>query len=350
MSGPWHCNQPGSFAWHTCTERWPRIVRQLADDVPSHRTALMALAREVEGGGVNPLWGPDDDFRFDVIHDYSGRPWTALPWYVGESWLYARILAAVGWRFHHRDPFRAAKAREEAGLIDSENPVDPDPLASALWRSLWGNRADLSLPTAREHVATSLGDLLSDERAQALDWLRRARHVVILADNAGAELFADLQLARVLEDGGARVTMLVKDAPFFVSDAIPDDVTRTRRRLGRDVGVKVMADSFLTGPEWLATPFLPSPLRDLLGTADVVVAKGDCNYRRLVGDVPWTLEDTRTFADVVELPAPVIALRTLKAEVLVGVDAATATAAAAVAGDWLVSGRFGVVQCAPDRR
>jgi uncharacterized protein with ATP-grasp and redox domains len=349
MNGPWRCNLPGTFAWHTCTERWPRIVRGLADDVPAHRAALMSLAREIEGGGVTPLWGPDDDFRFDVIHDYSGRPWTSLPWYVGESWLYAKVRAAVGWRFHGRDPFRAAKAREEAGLVDGENPADPDPLASALWRSLWGNRADLSLPSAKDHTATRQSDLLADERPQALAWLRSARRVVILADNAGTELFADLQLARVLEDGGARVTLLVKDAPFFVSDAIPDDVARARRHLGRDVAVKVVAHPFLTGPDWLATPFLPAPLRDLLGTADVIVAKGDCNYRRLVGDQPWDPEYRWGFADVVDLPAPVIALRTLKAEVLVGVDAASCARARDLADDWLVSGRFGVVQCAPGR-
>lgn len=349
MTRPWHCNVPGSFAWHTCTERWPRIVRSLADDVPAHRMALMALAREIEEGGVTPLWGPDDDFRFDLVHDYTGRPWTALPWYVGESWLYAKVRAAVGWRFHGRDPFRPAKAREEASLLDGENPADPDPLASALWRSLWGNRADLSLPTAKNHSATLQSDLLVDERAQALDWLESARRVVILADNAGAELFADLQLARALNDRGARVTLLVKDAPFFVSDAIPADVAIARRRLGRDVDVTVVTHPFLTGPEWLATPLLPAPIYDRLATADVVIAKGDCNYRRLVGDAPWTPEDTRSFADVVDLPAPVIALRTLKAEVLVGVDAATCARAADVAPDWLVSGRFGVVQCAPGR-
>jgi len=349
MKGPWHCNEPGSFAWHTCTERWPRIIRGLADDVPAHRTALMALAREVEGEGVTPLWGQDDDFRFDVIHDYSGLPWTSLPWYVGESWLYAKVRAAVGWRFHRTDPFRAAKAREEAGVADADNPADPDPLATALWRSLWGNRADLSLPSAKDHVEVRQADLLADERAQALAWLQSARRVVILADNAGTELFCDLQLARALEDRGARVTLLVKDAPFFVSDAIPADVAIARRQLRRGVAARVVAHPFLTGPEWLATPWLPTPLRELLGMADVIVAKGDCNYRRLVGDAPWTPEDPRSFADVVDLPAPVIALRTLKAEVLVGVDAATCARAADVAPDWLVSGRFGVVQCAPGR-
>ena len=145
------------------------------------------------------------------------------------------------------------------------------------------------------------------------------------------------------------MTLLVKDAPFFVSDAIPADVAIARRHLRRDVAARVVSHPFLTGPEWLATPRLPTALLDLLRAADVIVAKGDCNYRRLVGDRPWDAAETATFADVVDLPAPTIALRTLKAEVLVGVDAATCARAADLTPDWLVSGRFGLVQCAPGR-
>lgn len=349
MTRPWHCDVVGSFAWRTCTERWPQIVRGLIDDAPAHRAALVALADEIEHGVVTPLRGADGDGRFDVVHDFAGAPWTALPWYVGESWLYEKVRAAVGWRSHGRDPFRAAKAREEAGLKDGDNTHDPDPTASALWRSLWGNRADLSLPSAKDHVVTRQSDLLADEREAALGLLQRARRVAILLDNAGAEVFADLQLARALVDGGAQVTLYAKDRPYFVSDAMPADVRIARRRLTRDVSLDVVTDPYLTGPGFLATAALPGPLRQRLKDVDVIVAKGDCNYRRLVGDAPWSAGDRRPFGDVVGLPAPVIALRTLKAEVLVGVDPGVCTAAQATAADWLVSGRFGVVQCAPAR-
>lgn len=346
---PWHCDVVGSFAWRTCTERWPRIVDALSVEAPAHRVALTRLRDEIADGvvpGRATNVGDDDERRFGVVDAWRGRPWTALPWYVGESWLYARIRSAVGYQHHRRDPFRPAKAREEAGLFDGDNPHDPDPIASALWRSLWGNRADLSLPTARDHERAADSDLLHDDRSVALGWLRNARRVAILLDNAGTEVFADLQLARALHDAGAAVTLYAKDRPFFVSDAMPADIAIARRHLQRPDQAAVVAEPFLTGPGLLTTAGLPRAFREALGAVDVIIAKGDCNYRRLVGDAPWASSDRRSFTDAVVLPAPVIALRTLKAEVLVGVDAAVCARARAQCPDWLVSGRYGVVQCA----
>ena len=48
--------------------------------------------------------------------------------------------------------------------------------------------------------------------------------------------------------------------------------------------------------------------------------KGDLNYRRLVGDRAWP--PSTPFADAVSyFPGPVAALRTLKSEVVTGVEA-----------------------------
>ncbi len=346
MTTPWHCNIEGSFAWRTCTQRWPKIVRDLARDIPHHAAALHSLTHEIEHGAVTMPMGLDDDRRFDIVADYAAQLWTELPWYAGEAWLYARIRQATGYRFHKRDPFRAAKAREEAGLVDAHNPHDPDPLSSALWRSLWGNRADLSLPAASAHTTSTVSELLVDERELALTWLLEAHNIAILLDNAGAELLCDLQLARALTDLGKRVTLIVKDAPYFVSDAIDNDIAITRRKLTRDVDVTVVTDAFLTGPGFLHTDAMPERLRTLFGSVDVVIAKGDCNYRRLVKDAPYDDSDGRTFDSTVDIGARVIALRTLKAEVLVGAPVAVCQAAAVVDAAWLSSGRFGVVQCA----
>ncbi|HEY0709138.1 MAG TPA: protein-glutamate O-methyltransferase family protein, partial [Polyangia bacterium] len=66
-------------------------------------------------------------------------------------------------------------------------------------------------------------------------------------------------------------------------------------------------------------------------------------YRRLLSDAPWP-PDT-AFADVVaEFPAPLCALRTLKAEVIVGLRPGRAAELAAVDARWMVNGRRGVVQ------
>jgi uncharacterized protein with ATP-grasp and redox domains len=349
---PWRCDVVGSFAWKTCTERWPRIVDGLARELPAHAAALHALRDEIRSGTVLTMRGADDDARFDAVHDVAGLPWTALPWYLGESWLYARIRAAVGFKHHHKDPFRARKAAEEHALVDGDNPSDPAPLDSALWRALWGNRVDLSLPSAMAHTDETAASLLVDDREQALAWLQGARRVDILLDNAGVEVFADLQLARALTDVGVEVTLWAKDVPFFVSDAMPADVEIARRRLRRPLppDVTIRPERFLSGPGFLQTSALPAHVVTALSASDVIIAKGDCNYRRLVCDAVYDVDDDRSFDDVVAMPAPVIALRTLKAEVAIGIPPDRARAAAAVDGDWLVSGRFGVVQCAAGKR
>ena len=62
---------------------------------------------------------------------------------------------------------------------------------------------------------------------------------------------------------------------------------------------------------------MPGDLHAELARMDLVIVKGDANYRRLLGDAHWPHETP--FADVVSyFPAPVVALRTFKSEVAVG--------------------------------
>jgi uncharacterized protein with ATP-grasp and redox domains len=351
-SVPWGCDIPGSFAHRTCTERWPAIVRATATDVADAAGPLHALADEVAAGAVRPLAATTPEApRWNVVEPLVGRPWTALPWYVGESFLYARIREAVGFAATRQDPFLPAKLREERSLpvAADEDPADEATLERALWRSLWGNRGDLSLPAARRYTGSDVADLVADDRIPALELLRRARHVVIVLDNAGGELVADLALARLLAARGVAVTLCPKDAPFFVSDALFADIERLAAGGHGTGGAAVLVDPFFTGPDFLQTAVLPPRLQALLGSADVLVVKGDCNYRRLVGDVPWDPDDTRSLGDVVDLPVAVIALRTLKAEVLVGA-APEAVQRAMRDPTWLVDGRRGLVQVALPRR
>ena len=72
-------------------------------------------------------------------------------------------------------------------------------------------------------------------------------------------------------------------------------------------------------------------------------AAGDANYRRLLGDrhVPF---DT-PFAHLTDyFPAPLLALRTCKAGLICGVQS---DACASAESDWLVSGRYAVIQFKP---
>ena len=83
---------------------------------------------------------------------------------------------------------------------------------------------------------------------------------------------------------------------------------------------------------------MPPDLAEAFAAASLVILKGDLNYRRLVGDRHWPA--STPFAETVGyFPAPVVALRTLKSDAVVGV--------ATVAGlpdDWRTSGRYALVQ------
>lgn len=77
---------------------------------------------------------------------------------------------------------------------------------------------------------------------------------------------------------------------------------------------------------------------------NLAFVKGDVNYRRLLADRMWDL--MAPFRDVVGVyfPCPVCALRTLKAELGCDMEADQIERGKALDDQWMVNGRFGVVQ------
>jgi hypothetical protein len=83
----------------------------------------------------------------------------------------------------------------------------------------------------------------------------------------------------------------------------------------------------------------------LLAGTDLVIVKGDLNYRRLVGDCRWPA--TRPFREAVAyFPAPVAALRTLKSEVAVGIDGDLLARLDSSGEPWRTNGSYGLIQAA----
>jgi len=87
---------------------------------------------------------------------------------------------------------------------------------------------------------------------------------------------------------------------------------------------------------------MPPDLMAALGQADLVLFKGDANYRRLLDDRHWAttdaLEEITSY-----LPFSYACLRTLKAELVVGLPQSLAESVAACDPDWLTSGRWGLI-------
>jgi hypothetical protein len=327
-------DRPGSLAWHAWHERHPALIRQIvaAHPYPAAITdALHALVDESLG-------------------------WLAEPFLAAESRFYHRLLDAVRYHepgaWHGVDPFAFLKNRE---LADA--PVDGLAELStveAMHAALWGNQADISFRIGVAAVTGSdvLGraDHLVVDQTRAAEAALRGR-VVLVADNSGRELLADLVLADHLLAAGRAdaVTVHVKPMPYYVSDATTADLVACLNRLPADVSTRLRgaaADGrfVVATHEFHCAPYAYDAMPPgLFAGADVVVFKGDLNYRRLVGDLRWP--PTVPFGETVAyFPAPVVALRTLKSDVVVGLTGDAVSRLDAEAPDWRVSGRYGLIQ------
>jgi hypothetical protein len=233
--------------------------------------------------------------------------------------------------------------------------------------ALWGNQADLgfALGVAAASGAGGLGrvpNLVVDDTDATMAVLSGAERVHLVADNAGRELLADLVLIDHLLAAGTRLVSLhLKPAPYYVSDAVTADLVGCLRLLaggppaaaelaGRlraaaaQRRLEVAAHWFYCAP--FAFDRMPPDLAADLAASSVVVVKGDLNYRRLVGDLQWP--PTTPFAEATAyFPAPVVALRTLKSDVIVGLPGDVVRTLCAESGDWRTSGRYGLVQFRP---
>ncbi|EGX54790.1 hypothetical protein SZN_36157 [Streptomyces zinciresistens K42] len=377
-------NEPGSFPHGVLAERHPAIIRQVREAFPygpeRHR-ALDALLASCTEGVVEPLPADAHDAgRWAAwgAGEFAGRSWFDVPWLWSESWFYRRLLHAVGYftpgPWQGIDPFRPSKSAEldapgtdqELGALDALAERSPDERERALLHgSLWGNRADLGfrLSAADGDTPSGTPPLVADdsEALWALLPPTGTATLCLIADNAGRELVPDLLLVAHLLTRRriGRAVLHVKPYPYYVSDATHADVLDALRRLtsapgaagahGRtlwsaltDGRLVVRAHPFSCAP--LPYADMPGDLREELAGATLTVLKGDLNYRRLVGDRRWP--PTTPFADVTAaFPGPVAALRTLKSDVITGLDAATEAALVAAEGQkWRTSGTHALIQ------
>ena len=246
---------------------------------------------------------------------------------------------------------------------------------------LWGNKCDLSLSggtqvTHQLKESSQLKNLL--EHILANDTERVWNQILVaesrahgharldfVLDNAGFELYTDLCLAEFLLDKKLfdAVCFHVKDMPWFVSDASKrdflwtiqqcrqseDDVTR---ELGQRWADRVKEGTFIIkehsywtyGYDYAAMKQLAPELYQELSKSQLIIFKGDLNYRKLIGDRNWP--HVTPFSDALWgfCPAPLCALRTLKADLVVGLPEGKDAEAKARDEKWMVNGQFAVIE------
>ena len=75
----------------------------------------------------------------------------------------------------------------------------------------------------------------------------------------------------------------------------------------------------------------------------LVICKGDLMYRKLLGDRTWNTVEK--FPDILSyFPSPVVALRTCKSPLAVGMMPGQENTVAEVSPNWMVNGEYGMVQ------
>ncbi|KAK1770718.1 DUF89-domain-containing protein [Phialemonium atrogriseum] len=249
---------------------------------------------------------------------------------------------------------------------------------------LWGNATDLSLLTSlsyediqklqgSEARKASEKNILVNDLPAAYDLLLKAkkegkkeRRVDIVLDNAGFELYVDLILAGYLLSAGLATVVVLhpKSMPWFVSDVVPGDFAALLNalanprhfyetpseddhlqdkipaplsdaeadqlsylfqewsRLHSEGQLMLRPNRFWTHPgSYWRLPHVEKELLEDLKTSELVVFKGDLNYRKLTGDASW--DPTTPFTEAIGPLGPgsgvnILALRTCKADVVVG--------------------------------
>jgi hypothetical protein len=139
---------------------------------------------------------------------------------------------------------------------------------------------------------------------------------------------------------------------------MPKDILFTLEVLKSDptAGIRALAqrlEGFLSSgrlklrddPYWstcLMFRRMPKDLCNDLAQSDLVILKGDVNYRRVLDDRHWdyttTLEKAGSY-----FPASFLLLRTLKGELMVGLNPGQAEKIMADDPTWLINGKRGVI-------
>ncbi|KAI9677399.1 MAG: hypothetical protein M1817_006352 [Caeruleum heppii] len=284
---------------------------------------------------------------------------------------------------------------------------------------LWGNATDLSLLTSLtyEDIQKLQGsdarkkaekNIISNDLAAAYKRLKAAqkqsvdkdRRVDIVLDNAGFELFVDLILAGYLlaTNLATHIVLHPKAIPWFVSDVVPADFAALLNALADPQGFYSSASeddkhagkdpqplsnkeveelSFLFqhwselqqegkliirpnlfwthGGSYWRLPRTEPRLYEDLKESELVLFKGDLNYRKLVGDAMW--DPTTPYSEAIGPLGPgsgvrTLALRTCKADTVVGLPTGEDERLKGMEGGggdngerkWAWSGKWAVVQ------
>ncbi|KAH8860716.1 Protein-glutamate O-methyltransferase [Schistosoma japonicum] len=390
------------FALNTISERWPTILSQLIDSIYRNRETYCTAAQQDISDNLKELTRHICHLRYDIM---TNKPVTFLSFPLlgsAEMELWEHLLSVFGVKLKRSDdikpeglhlcwydlPWLFAECYLYRRIVDA---------------ALWANEFDLSLHPDGNFQLTGF-DQVSDfmKHLMSLKDSDRKLRVAVILDNSGPELVADLCFAEyfVASHIAENVSFHGKSIPWFVSDVTGKDfnwllnINNSELVFNNDSYVHLLTKwsevwrkriqdgsfHFRTSYFW-TTPCTYDEIetvdsalyQDLSKNYDLIIFKGDLNYRKLLGDRQWkpdNPEDKINAFRRVQIGRPssctcsekfgdlkpgepitncscgplVVALRVAKSDVAVGVDHDLLTELQKKTKQWWTIGKYGFIQ------
>ncbi|NME68755.1 protein-glutamate O-methyltransferase family protein [Flammeovirga aprica JL-4] len=349
-----HTSDRSSFAYYTVKNRIASIVEKLIAHYQLNSDSKLSVLKQTIPDAPLPLiqeLETENALQNQFIKEINEAitqeqyRWDNAPFIVVESYFYHKLLELTKQDGIQEDYFSFIKndfnvrtfenMQKSYAEYQKLSTHTVDNFGTLLKLDLLGNKADLS-QSSDTYSQTSASSILIDHSAEVFEKIENSRQVDIILDNAGEELFADLILSHYLltKTNVKEVVLHFKIMPYFVSDALISDFNYLMHSLKKQEGLKDFVEEIealiqnnqltLKSHEYWSSSNdyknIPSQLNQTLSQSDLLIFKGDLNYRKLVGDYDYDCTiKTNTLVDY--LPTDCLMLRVLKSEVMVGLEA-----------------------------
>lgn len=392
----------GSFAKFTIENRFPQIFKEVCSEeyesfIKDHKVDDEKILHS-NIPGVDELKKSISSYKDYTIKDFFEK----APFFLVEFYFYHLLLSLRNYDNLKFDFFAAKKDadwKDRAEDFSSKlsvlfddfekfnkrkfskkekqefNERKNEHIKSILYYSLTSNTGDLS--QLHEIRSESVKCLCNETEIcqNYLDVAKPYSRFDIICDNSGAELFSDIYLAVFFLVYGLakKVVFHLKPCPFFVSDATIDDFSKLVAALTKngkntellDFISKKKIEVFSPNDFWVEPYYfdkMPDGLKNHFDKTNLVIIKGDLNYRRLVGDFNKyanetkssinfeTLEERCLFKNKSNKNIPLVAPRVLKSDVFVGIDSVFEAIGRNSDSQFKSDGKWGVIQTTLPRK
>lgn len=394
--------EKGSFAEFTVENRFPKIFKEVCSEeydsfIENHKVDDGKILHS-NISGIDELKKSISSYKDYTIKDFFKK----APFFLVEFYFYHLLLSLRNYDELKFDFFAAKKDadwKDKAEDFSSKlsvlfddfekfnkrkfskkekqefNERKNEHIKSILYYSLTSNTGDLS---QLHEISSESVKCLCNETEICKNYLDVAKpysRFDIICDNSGAELFSDIYLAVFFLVYGLakKVVLHLKPCPFFVSDATIDDFSKLVSALiknGKNTELldfisKKKIEVFSPNDFWVEPYYfdkMPDGLKNHFDKSNLVIIKGDLNYRRLVGDFNKyanetkssinfeTLEERCLFKNKSNKNIPLVAPRVLKSDVFVGIDSVFEAIGRNSDSQFKTDGKWGVIQTTLPRK